>query len=78
MAHHGSYRGYPEVFAIGDMVCFKDETGKAVPGVSPAAMQMGRRASKNILLLNRGEATKEFHYFDKGSMATIGRNKANR
>ena len=71
-----SVPGHPEIFAIGDMVCFKDETGKAVPGVSPAAMQMGRHASKNVLLLNRGEATKEFHYFDKGSMATIGRNKA--
>jgi NADH dehydrogenase len=58
------------------MVSFKDETGKAVPGVGPAAMQMGRHASKNILLLERGEAAKEFDYFDKGSMATIGRNKA--
>jgi NADH:ubiquinone reductase (H+-translocating) len=37
---------------------------------------MGRHASKNVLFLNRGEVTKEFHYFDKGSMATIGRNKA--
>ena len=32
---------YPEIFAIGDMVCFKDETGKILPGVSPVAMQMG-------------------------------------
>ncbi|MBV9876351.1 MAG: NAD(P)/FAD-dependent oxidoreductase, partial [Verrucomicrobia bacterium] len=71
-----SVPGYPEIFAIGDMVCFKDEAGKDLPGVSPVAMQMGRHASKNILLLMRGEATKEFHYFDKGSMATIGRNKA--
>jgi NADH dehydrogenase len=71
-----SVPGYPEIFAIGDMVCFKDETGKIVPGVSPAAMQMGLHASKNILLLNRRGATEEFHYFDKGSMATIGRNKA--
>jgi NADH:ubiquinone reductase (H+-translocating) len=39
-------------------------------------MQMGRHASKNVVLLMRGQATKEFHYFDKGSMATIGRNKA--
>ena len=71
-----SVPGHPEIFAIGDMVAFKDETGKTVPGVSPAAMQMGRHASKNVLFLNRGEVTKEFHYFDKGSMATIGRNKA--
>jgi NADH dehydrogenase len=39
-------------------------------------MQMGRRASKNILLLIRGEKPEPFRYFDKGSMATIGRNKA--
>jgi NADH dehydrogenase len=39
-------------------------------------MQMGRRASKNILLLIRGESPESFRYFDKGSMATIGRNKA--
>jgi NADH:ubiquinone reductase (H+-translocating) len=71
-----SVPGYPEIFGIGDMASFKDETGKAVPGVSPAAMQIGRHASKNILLLERGEGTKEFHYFDKGLMATIGRNKA--
>jgi len=71
-----SVSGYPKIFAIGDLVCFKDEIGKDLPGVSPVAMQMGRHASKNVLLLMRGEATKEFHYFDKGSMATIGRNKA--
>src|SRR5215469_81649 len=71
-----SVPGYPEIFAIGDMVSFKDRTGKIVPGVSPAAMQMGRHAAKNILLLAKSKGTKQFHYFDKGSMATIGRNKA--
>jgi hypothetical protein len=39
-------------------------------------MQMGRHAAKNILLLAKSKETKQFHYFDKGSMATIGRNKA--
>ena len=71
-----SVPGHPEIFAIGDMVYFKDKTGNPLPGVSPAAMQMGRRASKNILLLLRGEKFQAFHYLDKGSMATIGRNKA--
>jgi NADH dehydrogenase len=71
-----SVPGYPEILAIGDMACFKDETGQALPGVSPAAMQMGRHASQNILFLIAGEKPKAFRYFDKGSMATIGRNKA--
>jgi NADH dehydrogenase len=71
-----SVPGHPEIFAIGDMVCFKHQTGQPLPGVSPAAMQMGRRASKNILLLVQGKKPEPFRYFDKGSMATIGRNKA--
>jgi NADH dehydrogenase len=71
-----SVPGHTEIFAIGDMACFKHQTGQPLPGVSPVAMQMGRRASKNILLLIRGEKPEPFRYFDKGSMATIGRNKA--
>jgi NADH dehydrogenase len=71
-----SIPGHPEIFAIGDLACFKHQTGQPLPGVSPVAMQMGRRASKNILLLIRGESPESFRYFDKGSMATIGRNKA--
>ena len=71
-----SIPGHPERFAIGDMTCFKHQTGQPLPGVSPVAMQMGRRASKNILLHIQGEKPEPFRYFDKGSMATIGRNKA--
>src|ERR1700686_5622075 len=71
-----SVPGHPEIFAIGDMACFKHQTGQPLPGVSPAAMQMGRHATKNILFLIRGDKPKPFRYFDKGSMATIGRNKA--
>ena len=71
-----SVPGHPEIFAIGDMACFKHQTGQPLPGVSPVAMQMGRRASKNILLLIQGKKPEPFRYFDKGSMATIGRNKA--
>jgi NADH dehydrogenase len=40
------------------------------------AMQQGRHAARNILRMIRGEKPKPFRYFDKGSMATIGRNKA--
>jgi len=68
--------GHPEVFAIGDMACFKHQTGEPLPALSPVAMQMGRHAAKNILSRLQGQKLAAFHYFDKGTMATIGRNKA--
>jgi NADH dehydrogenase len=71
-----SVPGHPEIFAIGDMTCFKHQTGKPLPALSPVAMQMGRHAAKNILSLLGGHKPVSFRYFDKGSMATIGRNKA--
>jgi NADH dehydrogenase len=64
------------VFVIGDMVNLKQEDGKLVPGVAPAAIQMAQNATANILRDLKGETRKDFKYFDKGSMATIGRNKA--
>src|SRR5262249_49319048 len=67
---------HPEVQVIGDLANFPYQTGKPLPGVSPVAMQEGRHAARNILSMLRGEKPKRFHYFDKGSMATIGRNKA--
>jgi len=71
-----SLPGYPEVQAVGDMVSAVNASGKPVPGVSPAAMQAGRHAAENILCHLRGEASKPWEYFDKGSMATIGRHAA--
>lgn len=71
-----SISGQPHVFAIGDMISTTYDGGKPVPGVSPAAMQAGRHAAKNVLRLIRKEATEPWNYFDKGSMATIGRNAA--
>jgi NADH dehydrogenase len=68
--------GHPEVFAIGDMACFKHQTGEPLPALSPVAMQMGRHAAKNILSRLQGQRLAAFRYFDKGTMATIGRNKA--
>jgi len=68
--------GHPEVFAIGDMACFKHQTGEPLPALSPVAMQMGRHAAKNILSRLQGQKLAAFRYFDKGTMATIGRNKA--
>jgi NADH dehydrogenase len=71
-----SIPGHPEVFAVGDMVNFSHQTGQPAPGVAPAAMQMGTAAARNILELVAGRLTKPFKYFDKGTMATIGRNRA--
>ncbi len=48
----------------------------AVPGVSPAAKQMGKAAAANILRRIKGEATQPFRYMDYGNLATIGRNAA--
>jgi NADH dehydrogenase len=60
------------VFVIGDLASIKSD-GKPVPGLSPAAMQEGRHAAKNIVRLIRGEPTLPFHYRDKGTLATIGK-----
>ena len=68
--------GHPEVQVIGDLANFSHQTGEPLPGVSPVAMQQGRWAARNILRMIRGEKPQPFRYFDKGSMATIGRNKA--
>jgi NADH:ubiquinone reductase (H+-translocating) len=67
-----SVPGADGVFVIGDLASIKSD-GKPVPGLSPAAMQEGRHAAKNILRLIRGEPTLPFHYRDKGTLATIGK-----
>ncbi|MDM7921870.1 MAG: NAD(P)/FAD-dependent oxidoreductase [Pyrinomonadaceae bacterium] len=71
-----SVPGSPEVFVIGDMASLKQENGDPVPGVSPAAMQMGTHSANNILADIKGNARENFRYVDKGTMATIGRRKA--
>jgi NADH:ubiquinone reductase (H+-translocating) len=68
--------GRPEIQGVGDMIATSYDGGKPVPGVSPAAMQAGRHAAKNIERQLRGEQPLRWNYFDKGSMATIGRYKA--
>ncbi len=67
---------HPEVQVIGDLANFSHQTGQPLPGVSPVAMQQGRHAARNILGMIDGRKPQRFWYFDKGSMATIGRNKA--
>jgi NADH dehydrogenase len=68
--------GHPEVQVIGDLANFTHQTGKPLPGVSPVAMQQGRHAAHNILAMIDGRKPQRFRYWNKGSMATIGRNKA--
>jgi NADH dehydrogenase len=71
---------HPEISVIGDLAAAqstaKDGRTTAVPGVSPAAKQMGRWAAHNLQRRRRGEPTQAFRYADYGSLATIGRSAA--
>ena len=76
-----SVPGFPEVFALGDMVTLVDAKGVTVPGVAQGAMQMGAHAAKLVLRELDGEGfapvgREAFAYYDKGSLATIGRSSA--
>jgi NADH:ubiquinone reductase (H+-translocating) len=73
-----SLSGHPEVFVIGDLAALKDENGKLLPGVAPVALQQGHYVAKLIRReIKSGQGDVEprppFHYWDKGSLATIGR-----
>ena len=68
-----SLPGHPEVFVIGDLAALKDEEWKWLPGVAPVAMQEGKATAHNIAAELQGEPRKNFHYFNKGNLATIGR-----
>jgi len=71
--------GHPEVFILGDQAACNDPaTGQIVPGLCPAAIQMGQYAAATINRDLRGAdpSRPPFRYFDKGTLATIGRNKA--
>ncbi len=67
---------HPEVFVVGDLAAAKYKEGKMVPGVAPAAIQMGKFAGRQIRRSVAGKPREEFHYWDKGSLATIGRSRA--
>ena len=71
-----SVPGRPEIFVAGDLAAVPRANGSLVPGVAQGAMQGGRAAALNVLRLVRGERTRPFSYFNKGDMATIGRNRA--
>jgi len=67
--------GRREVFVAGDLAAF-EQAGRPVPGVAPAAMQMGRHAARNVRRSIAGRPLVPFRYVDKGSLATIGRRAA--
>jgi NADH:ubiquinone reductase (H+-translocating) len=71
-----SVPAHPEIFAIGDIANYSHQGGKPLPGIAPFAMQSGEHAARNILARALGNPSKRFKYWDKGTMATIGRNKA--
>lgn len=73
VTEHLTLEGHPDVFALGDMATV---TGTALPGVAPAAMQMGTYAGRAIRRRLRGATSAPFVYKDKGNVATIGRAKA--
>ena len=70
-------KGLQNVFAIGDVAAMiTEDNPKGDPGVAQVAIQQGQKLGKNIIHLIKGEETEPFKYNDKGSLATIGRNKA--
>ena len=66
-----SVPGHPEIYVAGDLAAVE-----GVPGIAPAAKQMGRHAALNIRKSLEGKATTPFRYRDYGQLATIGRNAA--
>ena len=69
--------GFPEIFAIGDIACMQsDDNPKGHPMMAQPAIQQGRLLGENLVRLVNGEELEPFVYKDKGSMATVGRNKA--
>jgi NADH dehydrogenase len=67
---------YPHIWAIGDVAGAQGADGKFLPMVAPVAMQQGKFVAEQILRLAANKTLAAFKYRDKGSMATIGRNKA--
>ena len=69
-------KNYPNIWALGDIAGALGKDGSPLPMVAPVAIQQGKFIAKQIARLSSSKELKEFKYLDKGSMATIGRNKA--
>ena len=65
--------GFPTAYVVGDLACFTLPDGSTLPGLAPPAMQQGAHAAENIMAAALGHPTEPFEYWDKGTMATIGR-----
>lgn len=72
-----SLGAFPEICVLGDAAhCVDTSTGHPLPGVAPVAIQQGQYLAKRILAETKGKTVPSFRYWDKGSMATIGRGRA--
>ena len=69
-------KNYPYLWALGDIAGAKGQDGSPLPMVAPVAIQQGKFIAKQIKKVIEGKKLDNFKYLDKGSMATIGRNKA--
>ncbi|MDR9450853.1 MAG: NAD(P)/FAD-dependent oxidoreductase [Acidimicrobiia bacterium] len=67
--------GHREVFVVGDLAHVVQD-GRQLPGIAPAAIQMGRHAAESIIRSLQGEPTHSFRFVDRGTMATLGRSSA--
>lgn len=68
--------GQPDIFVIGDLAHFQDQHDQPLPGVAQVAIQQGKYVARLLERDRRGKKTRPFRYFDRGSMATIGRGAA--
>jgi NADH dehydrogenase len=68
--------GQPDIFVIGDLAHYTDQSGKLLPGVAQVAMQQGEYVADALRRRRFGKAIRPFHYKDKGMLAVIGRNRA--
>ncbi len=71
-----SLAGHPEIFVLGDLANFSHQTGEPLPGLAPVAMQQGKHVARVLQARRLGKPVKPFSYFDRGTMATIGRGQA--
>ena len=69
-------KNYPYIWALGDIAASVGSDGNQLPMVAPVAIQQGKFIAKQIIRLGKNQKLENFKYLDKGSMATIGRNKA--
>ena len=69
-------KNYPNLWALGDIAGAKGKDGSPLPMVAPVAIQQGKFIAKQIKRISQNKKLEHFKYLDKGSMATIGRNKA--